>query len=106
SVPDHLPNSTLSPDFTPMGRSLPSSPLAPGPAATTWPVCGFSAAVSGIMMPPLVLSSSSSRLTTTRSWSGRNFMVLLLQYLALGADMGSGLLALKANECQNLARWG
>jgi hypothetical protein len=45
-------------------------------------------------------------LTTTRSWSGRNFMVLLLQYLALGADMGSGLLALKANECQNLRGWG
>src|SRR5262249_20441212 len=81
SVPDHLPNSTLSPALTPMGWSLPFSPLAPGPAATTWPVCGFSAAVSGMMMPPLVLSSSSSRLTTTRSWSGRNFMTLLLNCL-------------------------
>src|SRR5262245_46309212 len=104
SVPDHLPNSTLSPDLSPMGWSLPSSPLAPGPAATNWPVCGFSAAVSGMMMPPLVLSSSSSRLTTTRSWSGRNFMISLLKCLNPRC-VGFEVLALKGHECQNYQRW-
>src|SRR6185437_6951848 len=74
SVPDHLPNSTLSPAFTPIGWSLPSSPRAPGPAAMTLPVWGFSAAVSGILIPPLVFCSSSSRLTTTRSCKGLNFI--------------------------------
>ena len=45
---------------------------APGPTATTSPSEGFSLAVSGMMMPPLVFSSASMRLTTTRSCSGRN----------------------------------
>ena len=35
--------------------------------ATTSPCCGFSLAVSGMMMPPAVFSSASMRLTTTRS---------------------------------------
>ena len=35
---------------------------------------GFSFAVSGMMMPPLVFSSSFTRLTITRSWSGRIFI--------------------------------
>jgi hypothetical protein len=46
----------------------------PGPTATTSPCMGFSWAVSGMMMPPLVLVSSSTRRTTTRSCRGRNFM--------------------------------
>src|SRR5665648_667134 len=83
SVPDHLPNSTLSPAFTPMGVSLPSSPRAPGPAETTLPVCGFSAAVSGMMIPPVVFSSSSIRLTTTRSCKGLNFMDCRSYFLEL-----------------------
>jgi hypothetical protein len=39
----------------------------PGPTAMTSPCCGFSLAVSGMMMPPTVFSSASMRLTTTRS---------------------------------------
>jgi hypothetical protein len=35
----------------------------------------------GVMMPPLVLSSSSIRRTTTRSCNGRNFISLLQRYL-------------------------
>src|SRR6266850_6160883 len=72
SVPDHLPNSTRSPTLTPIGISLPASSRPPGPIAITSPCDGFSLAVSGMMMPPLVFSSASMRLTTTRSCSGRN----------------------------------
>src|SRR4029077_6240454 len=78
SVPDHLPNSTRSPALTPIGVSLPLSSRPPGPTATTSPSCGFSFAVSGMMMPPLVFSSASIRLTTTRSWSGRNFSFAMI----------------------------
>ena len=74
SVPDHLPNSTRSPALTSSGISLPLSSRAPGPTAMTSPSCGFSLAVSGMMMPPLDLFSPSTRRMTTRSCSGRNFM--------------------------------
>ena len=37
SVPDHLPNKTLSPTFTSIGIVLPSSVFAPPPTATTLP---------------------------------------------------------------------
>jgi hypothetical protein len=50
---------------------------APGPTETTSPSCGFSLAVSGMMIPPLVLDSSSTRFTSTRSPRGRNFMGVL-----------------------------
>jgi hypothetical protein len=39
----------------------------PGPTATTFPCCGFSFAVSGMMIPPLLRSSSASLLTMLRS---------------------------------------
>src|SRR5262249_9198748 len=67
SVPDHLPNSPRSPTFTSIGMSLPVSSRPPGPTAMISPCCGFSLAVSGMMMPPAVFSSASMRLTTTRS---------------------------------------
>src|SRR5580693_8516465 len=35
--------------------------------ATTLPSCGFSLAVSGMMMPPAVFASASIRVSTTRS---------------------------------------
>jgi uncharacterized protein Usg len=41
---------------------LPFSSRAPGPTATTSPSIGFSLAVSGMMMPPLVLNDY--RITT------------------------------------------
>src|SRR6185437_11076097 len=78
SVPDHLPNSTRSPALTSIGMSLPASSRPPGPTATISPSCGFSLAVSGMMMPPLVFSSASIRLTTTRSCSGRNFSFAMI----------------------------
>src|SRR5271165_1031792 len=74
SVPDHLPNSTRSPALRSSGCTLPSSPRAPGPTAMTSPSIGFSWAVSGMMIPPLVLASCSSRRITTRSCNGLNFM--------------------------------
>ena len=58
SVPDHLPNSTLSPTLTSSGVSLPFSSRPPGPTPTISPCCGFSFALSGMMMPPAVFSSA------------------------------------------------
>src|SRR3981189_1365741 len=78
SVPDHLPNSTRSPTLTSIGMTRPASSRPPGPTATISPWLGFSLAVSGMMMPPVVLSSASIRLTTTRSCSGRNFIGISL----------------------------
>jgi hypothetical protein len=49
----------------------------PGPTAITSPCWGFSLAVSGMMMPPAVFSSASTRRTTTRSCKGRNFISVL-----------------------------
>src|SRR5258707_14404058 len=74
SVPDHLPNKTRSPTLRSIGMTRPASSRPPGPTATISPWLGFSLAVSGMMMPPVVLSSASIRLTTTRSCSGRNFI--------------------------------
>jgi hypothetical protein len=48
----------------------------PVPTATTWPSCGFSFAVSGMMMLPCLASCSSRRLTRTRSWSGRSVVAV------------------------------
>jgi hypothetical protein len=59
------------------GTSLPLSSREPGPTATTSPSCGFSFAMSGMMIPPLDLRSPSARRMTTRSWRGRNFMRVL-----------------------------
>src|SRR6266851_6331386 len=73
SVPDHLPNNTRSPTLRSIGISLPDSSRPPGPTAVISPCEGFSLALSGMMMPPLVFSSASIRLTTTRSCSGRNW---------------------------------
>src|SRR6516164_5728371 len=53
-----FPNSTRSPTLTSSGWSLPSSPREPGPAAMTSPSIGFSLAVSGMIIPPAVFSSS------------------------------------------------
>ena len=61
SVPDHFPNKILSPGFTFIALSFPSSVTSPGPTATTSPSLGFSLAVSGIIIPPAVFSSLSSR---------------------------------------------
>src|SRR6204780_4745292 len=67
SVPLYLPNRILSPTLTSSGRTCPSSKIFPLPTATILPCTGFSAAVSGITMPPGDVRSSSRRLTITRS---------------------------------------
>ena len=50
----------------------------PFPTATILPSWGFSFAVSGMMIPPLLFSSSSTRLTMTRSCKGLIFTFCLL----------------------------
>ena len=49
SVPEYLPYNTESPTLTVTGASS-----FPGPTATTLPCCGFSFAVSGMMIPEAV----------------------------------------------------
>ena len=70
SVPDHLPNRIWSPALTSIEMRAPVSSLAPAPTDTTSPRCGFSLAVSGMIKPPDVFSSSSVRRTKTRSCRG------------------------------------
>src|SRR3546814_9656835 len=60
-----------SPALTSSATRLPFSSRAPGPTAITSPSCGFSLAVSGMMMPPAVFSVCSTRRTSTRSCKGR-----------------------------------
>src|SRR6266851_8052651 len=95
SVPDHLPKSTRSPGLTSSGCSVPSSPRAPGPTATTSPSISFSLAVSGMMMPPAVFASCSMRQIRTRSCNGRNFIETLL----VPASEARAL-AVSGRECQ------
>src|SRR6476620_5116365 len=72
SVPLYLANSTLSPALTCIGTRRPLSSRRPAPTARTVPSIGRSLlAVSGRKMPPLVFSSRSAGLITTRSASGR-----------------------------------
>src|SRR5207244_7241066 len=78
SVPAYLPKSILFPTATPTARRVPSSWSFPGPTARTLPSCGFSLAVSGIMIPPTFSSVVSRRFTSTLSCRGRNFMADLL----------------------------
>ena len=58
SEPDYFPNKILSPAFTSRGIFLPLSPTLPLPTAITLPSCGFSLAVSGMMIPPFLTSFS------------------------------------------------
>jgi hypothetical protein len=78
SVPDHLPNRMRSPVLTSIGISLPASSRPPGPTAMISPWLGFSCAVSGIIMPPLVFYSAAMRRTTTRSCNGRNLVLAIV----------------------------
>src|SRR5712664_3122720 len=90
--PEYLPNSTRSPTLTSIGINLPLSSFLPLPTATISPWSGFSAAVSGMTMPPADLRSSSMRLTITRSCNGRIFMMRLPPW-ASGAMMNCKYLA-------------
>src|SRR5215813_1053648 len=78
SVPAYFPKSTLFPTATPTARRVPSSCSFPGPTARTLPSCGFSLAVSGMIIPPHCSSLGSRRFTNTLSCKGRNCMGHLL----------------------------
>src|SRR4029079_1761894 len=67
SVPAYLPNRIRSPFFTSSATRVPSSRRLPEPTATTSPSSGRSLALSGMMIPPLVFSCSSTRRTSRRS---------------------------------------
>src|SRR5437868_4629047 len=96
SVPAYLENSTRSPGLMSRARTFPSSRILPFPTAMTSPSMGFSLAVSGMMMPPFVFSSSCTRLTITRSCRGRIF-------IGFPPD-GEQILALPWGECQRRAQ--
>src|SRR6266576_4925839 len=68
---------TLSPFFTVKSTFLPLSSILPVPRATTLPSCGFSFAVSGMMIPPFFTSCSSIGCTSTRSPSGLTLTVAI-----------------------------
>src|SRR5438067_4817034 len=70
SVPPYFEMRTLSPFLTVKSTFFPLSSILPVPRATTLPSCGFSFAVSGIMIPPFFTSCSSIGCTSTRSPSG------------------------------------
>ena len=77
SVPPYLRMSTRSPSLTSNGIFLPSSSVLPVPRATTLPSCGFSLAVSGMMIPPFLTSFSSTGSTRTRSPRGFTFCAIV-----------------------------
>src|SRR5438105_4665358 len=81
SEPEYFPKRILSPVLTSSGIFLPSSLTLPLPAAITLASCGFSLAVSGMMIPPFLTSFSSSRSTRMRSCNGRIFMCLLPPFI-------------------------
>src|SRR5262249_4214731 len=77
SVPPYFEISTLSPFFTVKSTFFPLSSILPVPKATTFPSCGFSLAVSGMMIPPFFTSCSSSGCTSTRSPRGLTLTVAI-----------------------------
>src|SRR5436309_1329286 len=77
SVPPYFEISTLSPFLTVKSTFLPLSSIFPVPRATTLPSCGFSFAVSGMMIPPFFTSFSSIGCTSTRSPSGFTLTVAI-----------------------------
>ena len=75
SVPGVLAEEDPVADLDVEGRAcVPFSRSLPLPTAMTSPSCGFSLAVSGMMMPPFAVAFSSMRRTTSRSCSGRTFI--------------------------------
>src|SRR5205823_8062683 len=86
---------TLSPFLTVKSTFLPLSSILPVPRATTLPSCGFSFAVSGIMIPPFFVSVSSIGCTSTRSPSGLtltdaivSFSTPLFTWVVAGSSSG------------------
>src|SRR5690606_17753479 len=76
SVPEYLPYKTTSPVLTVIGSSF-----FPFPTAITLPLCGFSLAVSGIIIPPAVFSSAAAGSIITLSANGLIFNDIILYFL-------------------------
>src|SRR6266496_486356 len=77
SVPPYLLTRTRSPFLTSNGIFFPSSLVLPVPRAMTMPSWGFSLAVSGMMMPPFLVSFSSAGSTRRRSPRGLMFSAIV-----------------------------
>src|SRR5205085_8093679 len=77
SVPPYFEMRTLSPFFTVKSTFLPSSFTLPVPRATTLPSCGFSFAVSGMMIPPFFVSRSEEHTSELQSQSNLVCRLLL-----------------------------
>jgi len=73
SVPPYLEMRTLSPTLTVEGDDLAVVVLLAGAEAMTFASCGFSLAVSGMMMPPGLVLLPRCAATRTRSPSGLMF---------------------------------
>src|SRR6185436_4746278 len=102
---------TLSPTLTSSAVSRPSSRRLPLPTATTSPCIGFSCAVSGMMMPALVLVSAVIGLINKRSCKGLNFMVFPLSGIGaayrerrLQVSTRAVLPALELGRCRGVER--
>src|SRR6266540_6833840 len=80
SVPPYLETSTRSPFLTSKGTFLPLSSVLPVPTAMMMPSCGFSLAVSGMMMPPFLISFSSAGSTRTRSPRGLRLVLAIVRF--------------------------
>src|SRR5213594_2117127 len=98
SVPPYLLTSTRSPFLTSTGIFFPSSSVLPVPRATTIPSVGFSLAVSGMMMPPFLVSFSSAGSTRTRSPRGFRLMAIVVMFLFVSLLLQSTPAALAAGK--------
>src|SRR5579872_4842306 len=90
SVPEYLPNRMRSPSFSARGNTLPSSLVLPLPTEMTSPSCGLSLAESGMMIPPRVVPTSSTRRTRMRSCSGVNFVGIFADSFPLNPVLLTG----------------
>src|SRR4030095_13354864 len=82
SLPPYFEISTLSPFFTVKSIFFPFSSILPVPTATTFPSCGFSLAVSGLMIAPFALLWCR----WLRKISGAISKLFLLFLLVVGHD--------------------
>ena len=100
SVPAYFATTTLSPGFTTILTSFPST-TPPGPTATTSETTGFSFVAVERIMPEAVVSMASTGLSRTRSARGTSFMMLTSNIMSDGLpSLITGLnLALNSYEC-------
>ena len=73
-IEDYFLNKILSPTFIWILTIAPLSSVFPGPTAITSPVCGFSAPVSGRIIPPI---ADSFFIGFTIRWSDKGFRFIM-----------------------------